>query len=85
MKALKTLFLAMTVVSAAAVATTAAADVSPVKAAPYQGGAQMATAAAPQDFVYPVTGGVDQNLQTASYKDAHQFDARPMENNQNGN
>lgn len=85
MKAIKTLFLAMTVVSAAALATTAAADVTAVKVAPYQGSAQMATAATPESFVFPVTGGANQNLQTASYKEAHQFDARPMENNQNGN
>lgn len=84
MKAFKILFLALTVVSTAAVATTAAADVSGVKVAPYQGNAQMSIAATPDNYVHPVTGGDDQNMQSASSKEAHQFDARPMENNQNG-
>lgn len=77
----------LTAVLALSAVTATSAFADEAKAAPYQGTAQMATAATPDDYEGPITGGVDWNLRaktSESFKAAHQFDARQMENNQNG-
>lgn len=68
-------------------AASSFADDAKAPVAPYQGTAQMATAATPDGYVYPVTGGVDWNERaktSESFKAAHQFAPRSMENNQGG-
>lgn len=82
---MKKLITALTFTVLSSTAVSAFADDSKVPAAPYQGTAQMATAATPDDYVYPVTGGADWNERaktSESFKAAHQYAPRPMENNQ---
>lgn len=82
---MKKLITALTFVALSSTAFGAFADDAKAPVAPHQGSAQMATAATPDGYVYPVTGGVDYNERaktSESFKAAHQFAPRPMENNQ---